>query len=131
MVTNARNGFGFREQDSDSSIYSSVLFEGTVNLIVSSPIDIACHLQLLRFLKNIEHLHILGTAGSFHEGSVLLVNLYVSEPLPLFNILTDIPGIKDVQVFTGDELSFLDPLDSLAFELGDVNEQILLSFGDY
>ena len=133
LANDVRNDFDLKEPDVSSPYYSTILFEGAVNLIATPPFDICCYLQLLRYLRNIEHVRILSTCGNFEEESIVSINLLILEPSPLFSILMDIPGIKDAKVLTGDELSSVNPLDFLTFRSEEENQQeiqILLSFDD-
>ena len=133
LVNDVINDFYLKEPDVSSPYYSTILFEGAVNLIATPPFDICFYLQLLRYLRDIEYVRILSTCGNFEEESIVSINLLILEPSPLFSILMDIPGIKDAKVLTGDELSSVNPLDFLTFGSEEENQQeiqILLSFDD-
>lgn len=134
LVNDVRNNLDLKGPGANSPFYSAILFEGSVNLIATPPFDICCYLQLLRYLRNLKQVRILSTCGNFEEESVVSINLLIQEPSPLFNILVDIPGIKDAKVLTGDELSSLNPMDFLTFESEEEDQQeiqILISFDDY
>jgi len=134
LVNDVRNNLDLNRPDVSSPFYSSILFEGYVNLIATPPFDICCYLQLLRYLRDLKHVRVLSTCGNFEEESIVSINLLIQEPSPLFNILVDIPGIKDAKVLTGDELSSLNPMDFLTFESEEEDRQeiqILISFDDH
>ena len=134
LVSDVRNDFDLKKPDVSSPYYSTILFEGAINLIATPPFDICCYLQLLRYLRDLKNVRILSTCGNFEEESIVSINLLIMEPSPLFSILVDIPGIKDAKVLTGDELSSINPLDFLTFESEEENQQeiqILISFDDY
>lgn len=128
-----KNSLDLNGPDVSSPFYSSILFEGYVNLIATPPFDICCYLQLLRYLRDLKQVRVLSTCGNFEEESIVSINLLIQDPSPLFNILVDVPGIKDAKVLTGDELSSLNPMDFLTFESeqGQQEIQILISFDDF
>jgi len=131
LANDVRNDLDTNGPDVSSPFYSSILFEGYVNIIATPPFDICCYLQLLRYLRDLKQVRILSTCGNFEEESIVSINLLIQEPSPLFNILVDIPGIKDAKVLTGDELSSLNPMDFLTFEAEEEDQQeiqILISF---
>ena len=133
LANDVSNSRALEELGANSPFYSAILFEGSVNLIATPPFDICSYLQLLRYLRDLKQVRILSTSGNFEEESVVSINLLIQEPSPLFNILVDIPGIKDAKVLTGDELSSLNPMDFLTFESEEEDQQeiqILISFDD-
>ena len=106
-----------------------VLHAGVIDLIMAPPVEITHFIQLLRNLLKIGRIKILSTNGSYDEKSVIKV--LVEEPLPLLEILLEMPEVEKTEVLTGSELTSVQPPCCLALqgEQGDQQEtNIVISF---
>ena len=74
------------------------LYEGEVGLDLVPPLDILAMRRLLYdHLFSIPEVEFLATVRSGEEGTTIMVLL--SEPIPLIDILTEIPGVKATPLF--------------------------------
>ena len=69
-------------------------YEGTVKIIIQSPIVFTQLNNLTNYLKNIPELKIILTGGSTREGNKIIVSL--EQPMPLLGVLTECPAIEEL-----------------------------------
>jgi hypothetical protein len=72
------------------------LFEGKVEIVITPPINIAWLLRVTRYLGSTPGVKILQTAGSWNIGCT--IGLFLDTPLPLVDLLKDMPNVKGVKV---------------------------------
>ena len=78
-------------------------FDGKVEIEMAPPINIARLIGITRHLESTPGIRILQTAGSWSNGSMITLSL--DEPLPLADILRDIPNVEEVKILREDEPS--------------------------
>jgi hypothetical protein len=67
------------------------LYTGEVELLVPPPVDLSKVSDLYRHLQNMRGLRVLGTSGSWDEGTTVSVAL--DNPTPLVQLLEEIPAV--------------------------------------
>jgi len=75
---------------------NSELFEGKVEINIAPPVNIARLLGVTRYLENTLDVKVLQTSGSWNLGSMLTISL--DKPLPLVNLLKDMPHVSEARV---------------------------------
>ncbi len=85
-----------------SLLESSVPYKGVVDILMMPPLDIVNFIRLWRNLENTRHVRILSSNSSYGQESVIKV--FLSKPIPLVEILMEMPGVKKAEVFTGSEV---------------------------
>lgn len=69
-------------------------YEGTVKIVIQSPIVLTQLNNLTNYLKNIPELKIILTGGSTREGNKIIIGL--EQPMPLLGVLTECPAIEEL-----------------------------------
>ncbi|MFC1907658.1 hypothetical protein ACFLW8_06195, partial [Chloroflexota bacterium] len=75
---------------------SSMIYQGDVQLVVSSPVGLEQVRELKESLEQVEDLKILWTGGSVENGTIIAVSL--ENPIPLISILNKIPTVEKVEM---------------------------------
>jgi cell division septum initiation protein DivIVA len=75
---------------------NSELLEGIVEIDIAPPLNIARLLAVTRYLENTLDIKVLQTSGSWTLGSAITISL--DKPLPLINLLKDMPNVGDVKI---------------------------------
>lgn len=81
---------------------SSVPYRGVVDIIMMPPLDLVNFIRLWRNLESARHIRILSSNSSYGQESVIKV--FLRKPIPLVEILMEMPGVKKAEVFTGAEV---------------------------
>lgn len=87
------------EEPVDSAKFASIsggidsqgLYNGEVELLVPPPVDLSKVSSLYRHLQNMRGLRVLGTSGSWDEGTT--VSIALDNPTPLIQLLEKIPAV--------------------------------------
>lgn len=69
-------------------------YEGTVKIIIQSPIALNQLNNLTSFLNNVPELRIVLTGGSVREGNRIIIAL--EQPMPLLGVLSECPAIGEL-----------------------------------
>ena len=102
-------------------------FDGLVEIDMQPPIDVARLLEIKRELEETQGIKILQTSGSLE--SIIAMVVSSDDPIPLADILRDMPDVEDVQIDKQGQFSEnIDTMPPLIMPSGqDVMSRIFLS----
>lgn len=81
-------------QPAKEQAVSAELYEGMVNLVIASPVDLGQMRRLEEYLCQVQDLRLVVVGGSVDEGTKIVVS--AEKPIPLIDIIRKMPPIEQV-----------------------------------
>jgi len=69
-------------------------YQGTVELVIMSPVDLAQMRKLEEYLCQVQDLRLVLVGGSVDEGSKIVVS--AEKPIPLIDVIREMPPVEQV-----------------------------------